>query len=1266
MRPFTAALRRTCVTAFVLALAVPAVASAAPAPAGIQYRVLVFTKAAAEQHASTSAGVNAVRALGIERRFTVEVSDDPKKFEAKQLAKYRAVVFLNTSGDVLTDAQQAAFEDYFSEGGGLVGVHSAIETEPSWKFLTDALGARATGASGVVPATVKVADRGHVASKPLPEYWNRTDQWYNFDKNVRGVSHVLATVDETTFSGGTMGVDHPVAWCKDYKGGRSFYTAGGHTSASFSEPAFRQHLGGAIQWAAGVADPVYSDCGATVLANYQETKLSAPPNLNEPIGFDVLPDGRVIQTARGGQVRLHDSSNGSEVVLAQLPVYTNSEDGLYGPAVDNDFATNKWVYLYYAPPAMDAPYPATTPGGSAPTVAADPSAWDPWKGYFQLSRFKFVDASASAPAHLDLASEQKIMKVDNNRGACCHVGGDIDFDKDNNLWLVTGDDTPAGGGNSGGFAPFNDQRTNESQTVRLTGATGGTFTLTFNGQTTEPVAYNSTAAQVQAALEGLAAIAAGDVLVTGNPLPGATLTVNFRGQHAETDVAQLTWDATGLTGTTPTVVTATTQQGAWYNTPHVDARRSSLNTNDLRGKLLRIRVGADGSYTSPSDNLFPESQDVGDKTRPEIYAMGFRNPFRVQIDDDGVAYLTDYSPDSQVPQQFRGPAGTGRVEIVRKPANYGWPVCYSPTLPYYQWNFSTSTPLNPSNPQPFECGNPAHGPENTSRWNTGRTVTPPIVQPDIWYSYRDNANPALGTPCFAYYGPDPLAPSCPQLFPELGTGGVGPHGAAKYDYDPANPSTTKLPPYYDGSVFLGEFTRDYLKEVRLDSSNRIFKINNLLDCGQALITTVFPFECDNPMDMQFGEDGSFYLLTYGDGFFAANPDAGMYRFDYVKGLRAPQAVLSATPTDGIAPLTVQFSSEGTRDPDPGDSIRFAWDFQNDGTVDSIDPNPSHVYTANGVYTAKLTVTDSSGKTDTKTTVITVGNTSPKVTINTPLDGDFFEWGQNIPYTVTVTDPEDGAIDCSRVEVTFVLVHDQHGHAEADQHGCSGVLPTDALDASHGGYIAGGINASYTDLGANGQPALTTQDQNIVQVRRQEVEFAQQQSGTTRRRDGRRGRRPAPRLARSGRLDRHQQQREPRQHEPGDLLPVRGQRRGGHAAGGGRGPPRCRRRAARRHADAERDRRQRRVHDSDADAQSRDRRLAPALPGLPHRHGRRGDQLRQPQLGRLHRPGCGGQPVGHSHRGRRFRGAPCRSQPSGAPPPRCPPNPHHHRGQRHEQ
>ena len=218
--------------------------------------------------------------------------------------------------------------------------------------------------------------------------------------------------------------------------------------------------------------------------------------------------------------------------------------------------------------------------------------------------------------------------------------------------------------------------------------------------------------------------------------------------------------------------------------------------------------------------------------------MGFRNPFRIQIDENDVAYVSDYSPDSQTPQQFRGPAGTGRFEIVRQPANYGWPLCYKTDLPYYPWNFNTSTTAaeRRRHPQPYDCDDPTAVP-NTSRWNVnggpsvepGLEYVPPITNPDIWYSYRDNnaATPARNA-VLRLYGPDaltdPAVPgsttSCPRLFPELYTGGVGPHGIAKYDYDPANPNPKKFPPYYDNSVILGEFTQDTLREVQAGLEQR--------------------------------------------------------------------------------------------------------------------------------------------------------------------------------------------------------------------------------------------------------------------------------------------------------------------------------------------------------------------------------------------------------------------------------------------------------------
>ena len=1050
-----------------------------------RFKVLAFTEARDETHSSTSEGVDALQDLGRKHNFSVsEARSSSGVFTESNLKRYRAVVFLNTAGDVLSASEQTAFENYYKDGGGFLGVHSAIVTEPDWQFLTDLLGTRATGpAAALATAKIKVADRVHDAGKSLPEYWQFSDEYYNFTSNVRGFSHVLATVDETTYSGGTMGFDHPVAWCKDYQGGRSFYTAVGHTRNGFKSDTMRRHLAGAIEWTAGESDPVYSDCGATVLANYEQVKVTAPPNINEPIGFDQLPDGRLIQTTRDGRVRLHDPETGSSDVIAQIPVYTNSEDGLYGPAVDNNFAANKWVYLYYSPVRMEGIVGVqrqAVPGGDAARQRADlrPRPGD----------VRQLDGLLPALALQVRRHRRRRRRPPRPRErAEDHEGrgrprGVLPRRRRHRLrppQQPLARDRRRHAGRLGGCEPVpavqrhEDERDPEPQRA-------GRRHRHVHADVRRPDDRADRAAVRQRGDRGGARGAAEHHRRGRGERPGR----RSRGQLPWRPVAD---ERAADDGARRPCTVTTAQEGNWFVAPHNDARRGATNTNDLRGKVLRIKVGADGSYSIPKGNMFREDSA---KTRPEIYAMGFRNPFRIQVDSDGVAYVTDYSPDSRAPGQLRGPAGTGRVEIVRKPSNYGWPMCYGPELPMYMFDFNTQTTFG----EQFDCGDDDRAPANTSRWNTGLRHGPPITQPDVWYSYNDNATPPLGTPCLAYY--DNSGGTCPQLFPELGTGGVGPHGAAKYEFDPDNPSETKFPPYFDGAVFFGEFTRDYLREIRLDSKGGVHKINNVLNCG-AFGAAGGLFECDNPMDMQFGADGSFYLLTYGDGFFVANPDAGLYRFDYVAGPQRPRAVMNATPTNGVAPLTVQFSSEGSNDPDENDSISFQWDFGVPGTDadQSTDPNPSYTYTANGVYTARLTVTDSTGKSQSRTIQIVVGNTAPTVTVNVPVDGDFFEWGDSIPYTVTVTDPQEATIDCNRVTVTFVLVHDQHGHGEASQTGCSGVLPTSADDAAHGGYIAGGINASYTDLGgAGGTPPLTTDAQHVVQLARQHVEYVQAAAG----------------------------------------------------------------------------------------------------------------------------------------------------------------------------
>ncbi|WP_343448907.1 ThuA domain-containing protein [Micromonospora oryzae] len=256
----------------VLACTTPATpASAADAP----YDVLVFSKTAGFRHDSIAVGTQAIRELGAANSFTVTATEDAAQFTTANLARFEAVIFLNTTGDVLNDSQQAAFESYIGAGGGYVGVHSAADTEYNWPFYGNLVGAWFASHPAIQQARVKVEDRAHAATAHLGQTWTRTDEWYDFRTNARSTAHVLASLDESSYSGGAMGGDHPHAWCKTYSGGRSFYTGGGHSQSSYSEAAFRAHLLGGIRYAAGRTK---ADCrpetGYTALYNGATTGWS--------------------------------------------------------------------------------------------------------------------------------------------------------------------------------------------------------------------------------------------------------------------------------------------------------------------------------------------------------------------------------------------------------------------------------------------------------------------------------------------------------------------------------------------------------------------------------------------------------------------------------------------------------------------------------------------------------------------------------------------------------------------------------------------------------------------------------------------------------------------------------------------------------------------------------------------------------------------------------------------------------------------------------
>ncbi|GAA3242769.1 lectin [Actinocorallia longicatena] len=726
-------------------------------------------------------------------------------------------------------------------------------------------------------------------------------------------------------------------------------------------------VAGAALILTGLAIPAQAAPGddpATVWTNYE--KITLTKNVGEPIDMAVLPDSRVLTTARNGDIRLTDASTGVTKTINTVPVYNNSEDGLQTVSLDPDFATNKWVYLYYAPRTMTAPYPATTPTGSAPNTlpaGADASYWNQWKGYNQLSRFKWTGNA------LDLSTEQVIIKVEVQRGQCCHVAGDVDWDDAGNLYLSTGDNTPASAPGANGFAPNNN-------------------------------------------------------VPNGNP--------------------------------------------------GNDSRRGAGNSNDLRGKILRITVQNDGSYTIPAGNLWAPGTE---KTRPEVFVTGVRNPFRMDVDSaTGALTWGDYGPDAGAPDANRGPLGyvEWNTTPLNKPMNGGWPYCTGDNFNYNEWNFATATP-GPF----FDC---AAGPANNSTHNTGLAQLPPAVPADLYYGDTVAHQPA------AWAG----------LINFDAQGGQGPMGGPTYHYDAGNPSTTKFPAYWDNKAFFAEFSQDYLAAFTLGGPDGpVTAIEQFLP-NSALTAKAEPIT-DSPIDIEFGPDGSLYVLDYGDGFFRANPDAGLYRIDYSPGNKRPQAKIVTDKVSATqAPLTVHFDGSTSTDAEPG-ALTYAWDFDGDGTFDEEGAETDHTYTQLGQYTARLKVTDSGGRFSLTSVEITVGNTAPKVDIKTPADGTFFDWGNVVPFTIGVTDAEDGdSPTCANVQWTFGLGHDTHAHPLVTGTGCSGVWATPASAVEHGETenIYGVVVVQYRDRGANGIPGALGEDTLILNPKLLQGEHGDENTGVT--------------------------------------------------------------------------------------------------------------------------------------------------------------------------
>ncbi|WP_406221327.1 ThuA domain-containing protein [Streptomyces decoyicus] len=455
----------TAVTAALLGGA-PAVAGTAPEssprldlpspPGGEQVRVLVFHASAGAEPPTVDAGIAAIEKIGQQgpaaEHFTIEATDDASVFTKPRLGTFHAVVFLTGGGDVLDPDQEAGLESYMKAGGGFLGIHDAARTEPYSDWFTGLIGARptATTPAGTQRATVEVGDRTHPATKDLPVQWKRPDRWLNWQTSPSGAVHTIARVRESTYQpgAGANGWDHPVSWCRDYDGGRSFYTGMGGTAASFQEADFRTHLRGALLWTTRLAR---ADCQSTITANYRAERVTSPnqpgqsDQIGEPHGLVTAKDGRVFYIGRGGgdasapvvtdwndpgvgkgegTVHIWDPKTKKVTLAGSVTVFGNkgggdelvkNEEGLLGIELDPGFLSNGWIYLHYTPHSrIDR---------------------DAHMAERRVSRFTLNQKTNK----LDLSSEKVLLAWPVQIHSCCHAGGGMAWDSRNNLYIATGD-----------------------------------------------------------------------------------------------------------------------------------------------------------------------------------------------------------------------------------------------------------------------------------------------------------------------------------------------------------------------------------------------------------------------------------------------------------------------------------------------------------------------------------------------------------------------------------------------------------------------------------------------------------------------------------------------------------------------------------------------------------------------------------------------------------------------------------------------------------
>jgi cytochrome c len=384
-------------------------------------RVLIFSKTKGYRHESIEAGKEAIFKLATKDNFVVDTTENANAFAEENLKKYKAVIFLSTTGDVLNANQQTDFERFIQAGGGYMGIHAAADCEYEWLWYGKLVGAYFKSHPQIQEAIVR-KNKPDELNKDLPEEWKRTDEWYNY-KTISPDINVLYSLDETSYKGGENGSSHPIAWYQEFDGGRSFYTGMGHTKESFADAQYLSHIEKGILYSIGTKKLDYEK--ATALRAPEEnrfTKVVLGYNFNEPTEMEILPDGRIIFLERRGKVKLFDPKTDSIKVINEFNVSSTFEDGMIGLTRDPDFEKNNWLYIFY----------------SHPTKSAN-----------VISRFTFTNGK------IDLNSEKELLEVAVQRKTCCHTGGSLTFGPDGNLYASTGDNTSPF--ESDGFSPSDER-----------------------------------------------------------------------------------------------------------------------------------------------------------------------------------------------------------------------------------------------------------------------------------------------------------------------------------------------------------------------------------------------------------------------------------------------------------------------------------------------------------------------------------------------------------------------------------------------------------------------------------------------------------------------------------------------------------------------------------------------------------------------------------------------------------------------------------------